>query len=82
MAEALDFEQTSVGRKADRRQVTQPLAAEEVVRVVGFGTSPGAKRSGGSGNLLRIRLDPGALVIDRIAEVVRPIPAKRRFTRS
>src|SRR5215471_2635814 len=66
MAEAFDFEKTSVGWKADLPQfgqVTQPFADGEVARIIngGFGASPG---EGLAGNFLMILLDLGALVVD------------------
>src|SRR6516162_6534571 len=66
MAEAFDFEKTSVGLKADLPQVgqvTQPFADGEVARMVegGFGASP---REGLAGNFLVVLLDLGALGVE------------------
>ena len=66
MAEAFDFEKTSVGWKADLPQpgqVTQPFTDGEVASIIngGFGAGPG---EGLAGNLLVILLDLGALVVD------------------
>src|SRR6516225_10484001 len=66
MAEAFDFEKTSVGWKADRPQlgqVTPPFTDGEVASIIngGFGASPG---EGLAGNFLVVLLDLGALVVD------------------
>ena len=66
MAEALDFEKTSVGLKADLPQcgqVTQPFADGEVARVVDRGLGPCADLRH-VGDLFEVLLDAGVLVID------------------
>src|SRR5919106_769877 len=65
MAEALDFEQTSVGLKADLpqcRQVTQPFADGKVTRVVDRGLGPCADLTHVR-DLFEILLDAGVLVV-------------------
>ena len=66
MAEAFDFEKTSVGLKADLPQlgqVTQPFTDGEVASIIdgGFGAGPG---EGLAGNFLVVLLDLGVLVVD------------------
>src|SRR5918996_2833854 len=87
MAEALDFEQTSVGLKADLpqcRQVTQPLADGKVTRVVDRGLGPCADLTHVR-NLFEVLFDAGVLVIDMqrwndsVCQHARPEASRRPF---